>query len=143
VPAILNARDVFRTQRQTFLPWQIYPSSPFLFFSQETRESIPFFSSNCFIEDANEDLKPHHWRHSAEFARSICEIQDAKVQNPESGDEPEETMQMRDDRSAKIAKDGKPNTSGHLDDLQKVRAKVGHEHHRRTGTLDKIRDVVL
>jgi len=26
---------------------------------------------------------------------------------------------------------------GHLDDLQNVGAKVGHQHYRRTGTLDK------
>jgi hypothetical protein len=40
---------------------------------------------------------------------------------------------MYDDWLAKIAKDGKPNIPSHLDSLQNVAAKVGHERYRRIG----------
>jgi len=49
---------------------------------------------------------------------------------------------MDDNRLAKIAKNGEPNTAGHLDGVQNIAAKVGCQHHRRTGALDKIQDMV-
>jgi len=44
---------------------------------------------------------------------------------------------MGDDWLAEIAKSGKPDN---LDGLRDVGAKVGHQHDRRTGTVDKIQD---
>jgi hypothetical protein len=43
---------------------------------------------------------------------------------------------LDDNRLVKIPKDEKP---GHL---QNVAAKVEHQHHRRTGTLDKIQNLI-
>jgi len=51
-----------------------------------------------------------------------------------------EKSRKQNNRLVKIAKDEK---SGHLDSLQNVGAKVGHQHHRKTSTLDKIQNIVL
>jgi len=50
---------------------------------------------------------------------------------------------MDDNRSAKIAKSGKPNIPIKTFLDQNVAAKVGHGHCRRTGTLNKIQNLVL
>jgi len=46
---------------------------------------------------------------------------------------------INDNWLAKIAKNGNQIPTS----LQNVDAKVGHRHHERTGTLDKIQDMVL
>jgi len=43
----------------------------------------------------------------------------------------------------KSQKMGNQTLRGHLDGLQNVGAKVGHQYDKRTGTLDKIRNMIL
>jgi len=50
---------------------------------------------------------------------------------------------MNDDRLAKIATNGEPNTIRPPGWLAKRSAKVGHQHHRRVGIPDKIQDTFL
>jgi hypothetical protein len=64
-------------------------------------------------------------------------------QNQETSMETSHVNRIDDNRLAKIAKNGNRTSPGHLDGLQNVAAKVGHECHRRTGTLDKIQNIVL
>jgi len=46
---------------------------------------------------------------------------------------------MDDKWVAKLVRKGKPNTS----DFPNVDARVGHQRHRRRGTLDKIQSIML
>jgi len=50
---------------------------------------------------------------------------------------------MDNNRLAKITKNRKPDISRPLGRSPKVGAKIGHQHHRRIGILDKIQDMVL
>jgi hypothetical protein len=78
-----------------------------------------------------------------EFARNVASAISVRVKKTgteslESGDE--HVNRMRDNWLAKIAKNEEEH---HLDSPQNIAAKVRHEHRRRTGTLDKIQDMVL
>jgi len=78
-----------------------------------------------------------------EDIRNIREIQDdirwARIRRCAWRDH---VKRMDDERLAKIARNGNQTSLGDLDGLQNVGAKVGHRHHRRTGTLDKIQNMV-
>jgi len=74
-----------------------------------------------------------------EDTRNICEIQDVVRHVRIRRDH---VNGMDDNRLAKMAKMGNQTIPNHLASLQNVGARVGHQHHRRTDTLDKIQDMV-
>jgi len=54
-----------------------------------------------------------------------------------------EACKQDENRLGKIAKNGKADTSRPLGRPPTVGTRVGHQHHRRTSTLDEIQDTVL
>jgi len=67
-----------------------------------------------------------------EDIRNICQIQDVTRCGSESGDHVNKISGLQ--KSQKMEK----RIPSHLDGLQKIVAKVGHQLCRRTGTLDEI-----
>jgi hypothetical protein len=58
-------------------------------------------------------------------------------QNQETSTE-KHVNRLDDNQLAKIARDENQTLPGHRDSLHNVDTKVGRQHHRGTGTLDKI-----